>query len=214
MNKLFGICLIANVLFGMDAPLAHHNSEIFKSLGIIETDELINSTRGDFGMYVPDQSFIHAHPEVIAFAPQVINKTHALVMIKKINDRIGYGVFAQQPIAPGAVVGEYTGNILQHSQVYGRSLDDTRYVMELGPFGVDIVSDIRYDLYIDAKSAGNFTRFINHSYQPNLTEKLVFAKGLWHILLVANASIATGTQLSIDYGHLYWQARKITPIDL
>lgn len=214
MNKIMVLCFLPYSFIAMDVPARCHNSAIFTELGIIETDELTNAIRSDIGIYIPDNDFIVEYPGTTKYADAVIKKTTAPVMIKKINDLLGYGVFAQESIAADAVVGEYTGTIVEFSQVYGRSLDDTKFVMELGPFGVDKVSDIRYDLYIDAKKRGNFTRFINHSYRPNLTEKLVFANGLWHIMLIAKASVDAGTQLSIDYGSLYWEARKITPIDL
>lgn len=198
----------------MDGPGSHASADIFRSIGVVQTDELINCLNDDIEIVQPDEKLLAAEfPDNIKFEADVIKKTQAKVSIEYINNLLGYGVVAQEPIAEGAMVGEYTGKLYSYSQISYRSLPDLRFIMEVGPFGVDKYG-MFYELFIDAKDKGNFTRFINHSYKPNLSEKIVFAKGLWHIVLIANQRIDQNAQLSINYGEGYWQVRNSEPIDL
>jgi SET domain-containing protein len=60
---------------------------------------------------------------------------------------------------------------------------------------------------IDAEEKGNFTRFINHSDEPNLTSRWIVVDGIYHVILFANQLIPKGTQLTYDYGPNYWSQR-------
>ena len=61
---------------------------------------------------------------------------------------------------------------------------------------------------IDAKHKGNITRFINHSYEPNLEPLGVFSRGVMHIILRTKKWIKKGQQITYDYGPQYWKKRE------
>ena len=62
---------------------------------------------------------------------------------------------------------------------------------------------------LNAKDAGNFTRFINDSYYPNVDGAFIRWNNASHLILFANAPIKKGQQLFIDYGIGYWMARGV-----
>ena len=83
------------------------------------------------------------------------------MVIRYINDTIGYGLFANRTFKEGQLVGEYTGEVT------------VSYFYKKPPPG-DYVLGKRgflYNVFIDASKMGNQTRFINHSYTPNLRQK-------------------------------------------
>jgi uncharacterized protein len=59
---------------------------------------------------------------------------------------------------------------------------------------------------IDA-TQGNLTRFINHSFTPNLRPVHVYYAGFYHLIFLAMQRIEKGTQLSYSYGKNYWYLR-------
>lgn len=61
---------------------------------------------------------------------------------------------------------------------------------------------------IDAQDQGGITRFINHSFTPNLLTTPATFDEITHILLLTNEPIPRGAQLLYDYGSDYWEARK------
>ena len=75
-----------------------------------------------------------------------------------------------------------------------------------------IIGPLHYT--IDAKRIGNFTRFINHNYKPNVISRLYFDGCMWHTILVADCGIAKDEQLFIDYSRGDWNIRGLVPIDL
>uniref|UniRef100_A0A0N4ZPT7 SET domain-containing protein n=1 Tax=Parastrongyloides trichosuri TaxID=131310 RepID=A0A0N4ZPT7_PARTI len=70
------------------------------------------------------------------------------------NDIIGFGVKTLEPILKGSIIGEYVG-------VY--SIDkvnpNSKYLFTF--------SNANMEIFIDGELKGNFTRFINHSCEPN-----------------------------------------------
>jgi SET domain-containing protein len=61
---------------------------------------------------------------------------------------------------------------------------------------------------IDALIAGNHTRFINHSHDPNVEACSVFCDGLIQMILRTIRPVAPGEELLMDYGPLYWRRRR------
>ncbi len=144
----------------------------------------------------------------------VDKKYHAKVHLKYISDRVGYGVFTDEIIEKDWVVGEYTGELIDFDMCNKLNMQEAAYLMELGMYYRSEDGDYLRNLFIDAKRMGNFTRFVNHSYIPNIREEVVFAKGLWHIVFVARRRILADKQLFINYGPKYWEARNIKPLNL
>jgi SET domain-containing protein len=100
----------------------------------------------------------------------------------------GLGCFANAPLQPGQLVGEYLG-VVWESQAWrdaGRS--ESHYGYEIGALG----------LVVDAAEAGNTLRWVNHSCAPNMRACAVYADG-WHVVFIAQTAIAPGDELCYDY---------------
>lgn len=125
--------------------------------------------------------------------------------IKWINSKVGYGVWTNRFIAANTFVGEYTG-VIRKQRFWGRWENPYcfDYTMGLGR---------STSFVIDAKKEGNHTRFINHSFEPNLELVTVYYAGMMHAILYAKTDIQAGTQLCYDYGEEYW-ANRGKPLEL
>ena len=123
----------------------------------------------------------------------------AQIEIKQVNPLVGMGVFATKPISELTFIGEYTG-VVQKRHKRKDSLNDYVFGYVIGPHDTPWV--------IDARKKGNFTRFINHSDEPNLTSRWIISEGVGHVIFFANRKINTGEQLTYDYGPYYWRKRS------
>lgn len=135
----------------------------------------------------------------LLFEKDLREKKQAPIVIKKVNPLVGLGVFAKETILELAFVGEYTG-IVRRRHKKRDEANDYVFGYVIGPHDTPWV--------IDAEVRGNFTRFINHSYEPNLTSKWIISDGIAHIILFANRLIQAGEQLTYDYGPYYWRKRS------
>jgi hypothetical protein len=139
------------------------------------------------------------HPEKIwmgvYYNHEIQRGYHPPVAIRKVDDDVGYGVFAQERILPCSIVGEYTGVIQERSkkETKGKKYCLRYTVWELGKF------------IIDAEVKGNFTRFINHCSNPNLGLQSVYWRGIPRMIFIALKEIPKGAQLTFDYGSSYWK---------
>ncbi|KAF8822380.1 putative histone lysine methyltransferase, SET [Cardiosporidium cionae] len=80
----------------------------------------------------------------------------------------GMGVFVDQWIKRGDFIVEYIGELLIEDEYSARmDLREFRYEWEHGRCYVFSTVCNEYDEYIDSTVAGNLTRFINHSCEPN-----------------------------------------------
>ncbi|MEI8301074.1 MAG: SET domain-containing protein-lysine N-methyltransferase [Chlamydiota bacterium] len=126
------------------------------------------------------------------------------VYVKWINPLVGYGLFALEDIPSYTWIGEYTGVIRKRN----RHLDQyNNYI-----FGY-VVASADTPFVIDAQNQGNYTRFINHSDEPNLRSTWLVSDHIGHIILVTQQKILKHTQLTYDYGMDYWKKRT-APFEL
>jgi hypothetical protein len=128
----------------------------------------------------------------------------APMSVIKIDEVVGYGVFADRLIRAGDVIGEYTGLLRKF-----RPEDMTNHYLASTPaYG-------RYDGFIiDGQDQGNITRFINHSHRSdNVANAFVFHGRRWHRIMRAARAITPGEQVLWNYGEDYWRARE-APADL
>lgn len=123
-----------------------------------------------------------------------------LCSIRWIGRKVGYGVFAEEQIPAESYVGEYTGIVRENIKIYFAPLNNYCYEYP-------IPDSIGRSHVIDA-TQGNFTRFINHSYQPNLQPLYAFVDGFYHLILISLRDIEKGEQLSYEYGPSYWYIRS------
>lgn len=122
------------------------------------------------------------------------------VSIRWIDEVLKYGVFAEEEIAAGAYIGEYTGLVRKRQRRTDRKND---YCFEY------TIGDWVYNPFlIDAKDQGNFTRYINHSDHPNVESLSVYANEVMHIIFVALKPIQPGTQMCYHYGDTFWKKRR------
>ncbi|HEX2583119.1 MAG TPA: SET domain-containing protein-lysine N-methyltransferase [Chlamydiales bacterium] len=122
------------------------------------------------------------------------------VSVRWVGENVGYGLFAEEVIETGNYVGEYTGQV--------RENDIRRYLEPLNNYCYEypVVDSVGRSFVIDANQ-GNLTRFINHSFTPNLRPVHVYYAGFYHLIFLAVQKIEIGTQLLFNYGKNYWYLR-------
>jgi SET domain-containing protein len=102
----------------------------------------------------------------------------------------GKGVFAVQDIAEGETIIEYVGEVISWQEAQDRHPHDPAQPNHTFYFHVD------EDHVIDATHAGNSSRWINHSCEPNCFTD----ERSGRIFIVALRNIAAGEELNYDYG--------------
>lgn len=122
------------------------------------------------------------------------------VSIRWINTHAGYGLFAEEDLAEGSYAGEYTGIVRKNDRRYFEPLNNYCYEYP-------VPDEIGRSFIIDA-TRGNFTRFMNHSFNPNLKPIHVFYDGFYHLIFLALRLIKKGDQLTYNYGQSYWYIRE------
>ncbi len=129
----------------------------------------------------------------------------SLVSIRWVDEKVGYGLFAEEDLEPGSYVGEYTGLVRKNDRLYFEPLNNYCYEYP--------VPDSIGRSYVIDGTSGHLTRFLNHSDQPNVKPEHVFYEGFYHLIFLAADPIKKGTQLKFHYGQNYWALRR-KPIDL
>jgi hypothetical protein len=124
----------------------------------------------------------------------------APVYLKWIDDCKGYGLFALCDLKKDTYIGEYTGVVRKHK----RQLDKKNSYC----FEYKLGDEKKAKFTIDAKYMGNYVRFINHSYSPNIMPYAAYTNGVIHIILKTNSDVFKGQELFYDYGPTYWKKRE------
>lgn len=114
----------------------------------------------------------------------------------------GWGVRAASSIPSHSFLGEYTGELIDDDEVARRQDSTFLFETRVG----------KQPLTIDAKFTGNYTRFVNHSCEPNCKVANISwdysEDQLVHMCLFALDEIEKGTELTIDYGDGWWTNKK------
>ncbi len=143
------------------------------------------------------------------YGEKLIKKLIPPTYIKKVNDLIGYGLFAAEPLKADDLIDEYTG-IVQEAFHFDPSIKETSAKTE---YAWDYPDDIPGlpPLEINARYAGGVLRFVNHSFHPNLRIEHAVIENEWKIFFVADENIEADTELYVDYGDAYWavESREI-----
>jgi len=127
------------------------------------------------------------------------------VSIRWLNESLGYGLFSEESLSVGCYVGEYTGVVRKNDRRYLEPLNNYCYEYPVPDY-------VGRSFVVDATN-GNLTRFINHSFNPNLKPVHVFCDGFYHLIFLAIRPIEKGTQLCYNYGQSYWYIRE-PPVNL
>ncbi len=123
------------------------------------------------------------------------------VVIVRVNELVGNGLVAGQYIAPGTIIGEYSGAIVKVAPIEtNESLDNTYFA----PYSTDEIPSSEM-FVIDAKKAGNPTRFINHSDDnSNAVWAPVFDGEKFRLIVAATKAVPDGKQILLKYRLSYW----------
>ncbi|MBI9082195.1 MAG: SET domain-containing protein-lysine N-methyltransferase [Desulfobacterales bacterium] len=128
----------------------------------------------------------------------------APIDIRRIDDSVGFGVYATQNIDKDAFIGEYAGVVQLADADAGRALDAGGFESDYAWYYLDDVPDAP-DLEINGRLEGNELRFVNHSDSPNVEVEHTLFEGQWIILFTAARDIKKDEQLLISYGEAYWE---------
>jgi len=124
------------------------------------------------------------------YVPQIYNSSgDENLIVSKINDNVGYGVFAAKNFKEGEFVVRYGGRITKSEKIKDKS-----YNMASGVEGVGL----------NAKYFRNLGGMINHSSSPNCESQCIFDRGAEQAVIIANTIIHKGDQILIDYSKNYW----------
>ena len=136
----------------------------------------------------------------------------APLYIQKINDQIGYGLFAAENLKKGDFIGEYTG-VIRVSEELTETFEDGSYETDFSWDYPDETGDTA--LEINGRLEGNELRFANHDRNYNLDVEHTLHKGQWLIFFVARRDIIADEQLFVSYGDEYWNGgfRQIADIE-
>lgn len=116
---------------------------------------------------------------------------------RTIND---LGVFALRELEAGTLIGLYASEIKETEK-------GSRYKYSY-----------RDSLVLDARDAGNYTRFLNSVHPDtedyNVMPVLLKIEGLLEMALIAKTTIKVGQQCLLNYGKGYFQSFAIDPVRL
>ncbi len=128
------------------------------------------------------------------------------VVIIRVNELVGNGLVAGQYIAPGTIIGEYSGAIVKVApKLTNENMDNTYFA----PYSTDEVPGSEM-FVIDAKNAGNPTRFINHSdNNSNAVWVPIFDGKKFRLIVVAAKAIPECKQILLKYRPSYWLNPRI-----
>ncbi len=129
--------------------------------------------------------------------------------LKYISKKVGYGIYAAADIEKGQLIGEYAG-IIYDEQTYKRVPRNANYCWNLPP--PSRIKNAKY-YYVDSIHYCNFTRFINHSYRPNVVPVHIFTSEGPRMLYVAARDIEKDEQILVNYGQGYWRGREPEELD-
>ncbi|XP_051504392.1 histone-lysine N-methyltransferase NSD2-like isoform X1 [Myxocyprinus asiaticus] len=138
------------------------------------------------------------HPQVCPAAERCQNQdfTKRLYPDTKIIRTAGkgWGLLSMRDIKKGEFVNEYVGELIDEEECRAR----IRYAQENDITHFYMLT-IDKDRIIDAGPKGNFSRFMNHSCQPNCETQKWTVNGDTRVGLFAVCDIPAGTELTFNY---------------
>jgi hypothetical protein len=141
----------------------------------------------------------------IYFDKEIKKGLHPPISIRYIDSDVGHGVFSEKKIPACTYVGEYTGVIQERTP---KQLRDKNHCLRY------TIWEGKVNFAMDAEEKGNFTRFINHSSKPNLGLQSIYWKGISRMIFISLKEIGEGSQLTFDYGPLFWKHKAEAPKEL
>ena len=206
MRKGYGLLFLTLLVVGCSVKNSTDTpKKEFRELGITYKSDLVVRPLDRLELLKLWKKAAHSDlndPQIQRIIAALKSKKMAPVVLKEVQFKIGsqLGVFAAAEIKKGTVVGQYSGKLQHCSDINYRS----NYV-----FGFKEKAYLMWG--IDALDTGNYTRFINHSYNGNLSVINLYYGKLPRIVFIANRDINEGEELRYDYGKGYWSSRGIEP---
>ncbi|MFO7559584.1 MAG: SET domain-containing protein-lysine N-methyltransferase [Desulfobacterales bacterium] len=127
----------------------------------------------------------------------------APLYIKKIDERLGFGVFAADEIKKDDFIGEYAGVIQIPGKDAGGEMEEGGYESDFSWYYLDKIAD-GPELEINGRLEGNEMRFVNHGDNFNVDVEHTIHDGHWIIFFKAARDIQKDEQFLISYGDGYW----------
>jgi hypothetical protein len=126
--------------------------------------------------------------------------THPIppISIRWIDDRIGWGLFAEKPFKEMEFIAHYSGLVRKRRKSDASNAYGFEYLLAPGH---------PTSYLIDAQDQGGLSRYVNHSDTPNLSSELATYNDIAHVILYTSRPIQSGEQLCYDYGPDYWKHR-------
>jgi hypothetical protein len=128
--------------------------------------------------------------------PQIVPYIAPVQVYRTPNGR-NNGLIACLPFERGAAIGEFVGQItsgLSNLDVMVGQTESASYQIWQG-------------------RQGNYTRFVNHSCQPNSQYERFMWAGTQRIVLVSKG-IEAGDEITVDYSDTYWKVSPVWPFRL
>ncbi|KAF9697283.1 hypothetical protein EKO04_004823 [Ascochyta lentis] len=121
------------------------------------------------------------------------------VDLRWVDDHLGIATYALNPLKRDTVLGEYIGELVPASFLPEMGSGEDRYLFDIVDEKDTIVA------FVDGLRVGNWTRFINHSCEPNAVyDSKRVGRELRHVI-VAMKDIKKGEEVTVDYGQTYWE---------
>ncbi|CAL5191931.1 unnamed protein product [Lathyrus oleraceus] len=108
------------------------------------------------------------------------------------SDVAGWGVFLKNPANKDDFLGEYTGELISHTEAEKRGK-----LYERADFS--FLFDLDDEYVIDAYRKGDKLKFANHSSKPNCYARGMFVRGDHRVAIFALERIEAGEELFYDY---------------
>ncbi|XP_030759149.1 uncharacterized protein LOC115884634 isoform X2 [Sitophilus oryzae] len=136
---------------------------------------------------------------------QVFQKREYMPVIPYKTQGRGWGLKCLTPIKNGQFIIEYVGELID-SEEYQRRIRKMHAQKDENYYFMTVDSD----RMIDAGPKGNFSRFMNHSCDPNCITQKWTVKGDTRVGIFANCDIETGSELTFNYNlEVVGQEKKI-----
>jgi hypothetical protein len=133
------------------------------------------------------------------FKKEILGCILSDVSIRWIDPTLGWGVFSERPIRKMEFIAEYTGKVRKRRPEDSKNAYCFEYLITQG---------YETPYIIDAQEQGGLSRYINHSFQPNLSTALATIDGISHVVIYAKEALPAGVELRYDYGLDYWAHRS------
>jgi hypothetical protein len=182
---------------------------LFKHLNLIyigqlqfsaDCQMLANMDQADYLPYRDHKALLDKM--TLLYSNAILDEKIVPLYIRWINDKVGYGCFADEDIPPHTLIGEYSGEVQRHSPS-----NSTTWSWSYPSHG-DFCAAYAEKYQLIATNMGNELRFFNHSDRPNCQSRFVFIGGSWRVLYVSSRLIKKHEEITTNYGEKYWLKRK------